>query len=65
MGRWPSHGGTVTLDILSGVAKRMGVQAVEGCSMITLLKDGDEIEFGSVKVWFIVERPDDPTTLTL
>ncbi|OFW42101.1 MAG: hypothetical protein A3J29_05115 [Acidobacteria bacterium RIFCSPLOWO2_12_FULL_67_14b] len=31
----------------------------------TLLKDGDEIEFGSVKVWFIVERPDDPTTLTL
>jgi DNA-binding winged helix-turn-helix (wHTH) protein len=31
----------------------------------TVLKDGDEIEFGSVKVWFIVERPDDPTTLTL
>jgi DNA-binding winged helix-turn-helix (wHTH) protein len=31
----------------------------------TVLNDGDEIEFGSVKVWFIVERPDDPTTLTL
>lgn len=30
----------------------------------TVLNDGDEIEFGSVKVWFIVERPDDPTTLT-
>lgn len=27
------------------------------------LKDGDEIEFGGVKAWFIVERPDDPTTL--
>ena len=31
----------------------------------TVLKDGDEIEFGSVKVWFIIERPDDPTTLTM
>lgn len=31
----------------------------------TVLTDGDEIEFGSVKVWFIVERPDDPTTLSL
>lgn len=31
----------------------------------TVLTDGDEIEFGSVKVWFIVERPDDPTTLTM
>ncbi|MDO8680690.1 MAG: FHA domain-containing protein [Acidobacteriota bacterium] len=31
----------------------------------TVLNDGDEIEFGSVKVWFIVERPDDPTTLTM
>ena len=30
-----------------------------------VLADGDEIEFGSVKVWFIVERPDDPTTLTM
>ena len=30
-----------------------------------LLSDGDEIEFGSVKVWFIIERPDDPTTLTM
>ena len=29
------------------------------------LADGDEIEFGSVKVWFIIERPDDPTTLTM
>ena len=29
------------------------------------LTDGDEIEFGSVKVWFIIERPDDPTTLTM
>lgn len=30
-----------------------------------ILTDGDEIEFGSVKVWFIIERPDDPTTLTM
>ena len=30
-----------------------------------ILVDGDEIELGTVKVWFIVERPDDPTTLDL
>ncbi|HEX8031036.1 MAG TPA: FHA domain-containing protein [Vicinamibacterales bacterium] len=30
----------------------------------TLLKDGDEIEFGHVKGWFIVEASDDPPTTT-
>jgi len=30
----------------------------------TLLKDGDEIEFGHVKGWFIVETSDEPPTTT-
>ena len=30
----------------------------------TLLNDGDEIEFGHVKGWFIVEASDDPPTTT-
>ena len=30
----------------------------------TLLKDGDEVEFGHVKGWFIVEAGDDPPTTT-
>jgi pSer/pThr/pTyr-binding forkhead associated (FHA) protein len=30
----------------------------------TVLKDGDEIEFGHVKGWFIVEASDDPPTTT-
>ena len=29
-----------------------------------VLKDGDEIEFGHVKGWFIVETSDDPPTTT-
>jgi pSer/pThr/pTyr-binding forkhead associated (FHA) protein len=29
-----------------------------------LLKDGDEVEFGHVKGWFIVEASDDPPTTT-
>ena len=30
----------------------------------TFLKDGDEVEFGHVKGWFIVEASDDPPTTT-
>ena len=30
----------------------------------TVLKDGDEVEFGHVKGWFIVEGSDDPPTTT-
>ena len=30
----------------------------------TVLKDGDEIEFGHVKGWYIVEATDDPPTTT-
>ncbi|MFM8533147.1 MAG: FHA domain-containing protein, partial [Acidimicrobiia bacterium] len=30
----------------------------------TPLHDGDELEFGSVKGWFIVEAADDPPTTT-
>jgi pSer/pThr/pTyr-binding forkhead associated (FHA) protein len=30
----------------------------------TLLKDGDEVEFGHVKGWYIVEASEDPPTTT-
>jgi pSer/pThr/pTyr-binding forkhead associated (FHA) protein len=30
----------------------------------TVLRDGDEVEFGHVKGWFIVEASDDPPTTT-
>jgi pSer/pThr/pTyr-binding forkhead associated (FHA) protein len=30
----------------------------------TLLNDGDEVEFGHVKGWFIIEASDDPPTTT-
>ena len=30
----------------------------------TVLKDGDEVEFGHVKGWYIVEAADDPPTTT-
>ena len=30
----------------------------------TVLNDGDEVEFGHVKGWFIVEAGDDPPTTT-
>lgn len=30
----------------------------------TLLNDGDEVEFGHVKGWYIVEAADDPPTTT-
>jgi pSer/pThr/pTyr-binding forkhead associated (FHA) protein len=30
----------------------------------TVLSDGDEVEFGHVKGWFIVEAADDPPTTT-
>ena len=31
---------------------------------LTVLADGDEIEFGHVKGWFIIETTDDPPTTT-
>ena len=30
----------------------------------TVLRDGDEVEFGHVKGWYIVEAADDPPTTT-
>ena len=30
----------------------------------TVLKDGDEIEFGHVKGWYIVEASEEPPTTT-
>jgi pSer/pThr/pTyr-binding forkhead associated (FHA) protein len=36
-------------------------EAIKGA---TVLNDGDEVEFGHVKGWFIVEAGDDPPTTT-
>lgn len=40
--------------------------AVMGVAVIgpTILNDGDEVEFGHVKGWFIIEAADDPPTTT-
>lgn len=34
-----AHGGAIVLDILAPVARQMGVEVVEGCQMVNLLKD--------------------------
>jgi len=38
-----NHGGAIVLDILATVAKNMGVRTVEGCQIISLLKDDGRI----------------------
>ena len=52
----------VTLEDLASKngTQVMGESIKEGYS----LKDGDEIEFGHVKGWFIVEAAEDPPTTT-
>ncbi|MBM2831764.1 MAG: L-aspartate oxidase [Dehalococcoidia bacterium] len=34
-----AHGGAIVLDILAPVVRQMGVEVVEGCQMVNLLKD--------------------------
>ena len=56
------HDDTATLeDLKSKNGTQVMGQVITGP---TVLKDGDEIEFGHVKGWFIVESADDPPTTT-
>ncbi len=38
-----THGGAIILDTLAPVAIKMGVKAVERCSMLNLLREGDRV----------------------
>ena len=58
---------TITGDqaTLEDLASKNGTQVMgEPIKEPTLLNDGDEVEFGHVKGWFIVEVGDDPPTTT-
>jgi len=51
--------------MLEDLNSKNGTQVMsEPITAPTILKDGDEIEFGHVKGWFIVEVSDDPPTTT-
>jgi pSer/pThr/pTyr-binding forkhead associated (FHA) protein len=50
---------------LEDLKSKNGTQVMgEAIKGPTILKDGDEVEFGHVKGWFIVETGDDPPTTT-
>ena len=54
--------GTATIEDLNS---KNGTQVMgEPITSPRALKDGDELEFGHVKGWFIVEHADDPPTTT-
>ncbi len=38
-----THGGALVLDALAPVAKEMGVKTVEGCSVVSLLREDDRV----------------------
>ena len=51
--------------ILEDLKSKNGTQVMgEMIKGPTPLKDGDEVEFGHVKGWFIVEASEDPPTTT-
>lgn len=51
--------------IIEDLKSKNGTQVMgEAIKGPTALKDGDELEFGHVKGWFIVEASDDPPTTT-
>ena len=51
--------------IIEDLKSKNGTQVMgEAIKGPTALKDGDELEFGHVKGWFIVETADDPPTTT-
>ncbi|HJU43870.1 MAG TPA: FHA domain-containing protein [Vicinamibacterales bacterium] len=51
--------------MLEDLASKNGTQVMgQAIKAPTLLKDGDEVEFGHVKGWYIVESGDDPPTTT-
>ena len=50
---------------LEDLASKNGTQVMgQVIKEPTVLKDGDEVEFGHVKGWYIVETGDDPPTTT-
>jgi pSer/pThr/pTyr-binding forkhead associated (FHA) protein len=63
--------GHARITIEDGVATLEDLKSKNGTSVMgepitapTVLKDGDEVEFGHVKGWFIVEASEDPPTTT-
>ena len=51
--------------ILEDLGSKNGTQVMgQSIKAPTPLKDGDELEFGHVKGWFIVEAGEDPPTTT-
>jgi pSer/pThr/pTyr-binding forkhead associated (FHA) protein len=55
-------GGNATLEDL---ASKNGTQIMgQMIKEPTVIKDGDEVEFGHVKGWYIVESGDEPPTTT-
>jgi pSer/pThr/pTyr-binding forkhead associated (FHA) protein len=51
--------------VIEDLKSKNGTQVMgEEITGPTPLKDGDEIEFGHVKGWFIVEAAEDPPTTT-
>ena len=59
----------ITIDgeraMLEDLGSKNGTQIMgEQIRATSTLKDGDEVEFGHVKGWFIVEASDDPPTTT-
>ena len=54
--------GRATIEDLSS---KNGTQVMgQAIKSATLLKDGDEVEFGHVKGWYIVEASEEPPTTT-
>jgi pSer/pThr/pTyr-binding forkhead associated (FHA) protein len=54
-----------TIAVLEDLQSKNGTAVMgELINAPTILKDGDELEFGHVKGWFIVEAADDPPTTT-
>lgn len=50
---------------LEDLASKNGTQVMgQPVRAPVVLKDGDEVEFGHVKGWYIVEASDDPPTTT-
>jgi pSer/pThr/pTyr-binding forkhead associated (FHA) protein len=63
------HHARINIDgdavLLEDLGSKNGTQIMgQVISQPTVLKDGDEIEFGHVKGWYIVEVNDDPPTTT-
>ena len=51
--------------VLEDLRSKNGTQVMgQGITGPTPLNDGDEIEFGHVKGWYIVDATDDPPTTT-